>query len=76
MVPMMVISRLINPGSDTDSPFEYTLYDGASATIIAGPQPTAIFDNLGPGTYQVGSYLIEDARIDQETFLLLSLVLY
>ena len=46
------ISVELQPGTDTDTPLSYILYDGASTTIVAGPQPTAIFDNLAPGTYQ------------------------
>ncbi|HMB65050.1 MAG TPA: T9SS type B sorting domain-containing protein [Eudoraea sp.] len=41
------------PGSDTDTPFTFTLYDGGTATVVRPAQPTAIFDNLPPGTYQV-----------------------
>ncbi len=48
------ISVELQPGSDTDTPLTYTLYIGASTTPFRGPQATAIFDNLGPGTYQVG----------------------
>ena len=47
------ISVELLPGSDTDSPFTYVLYDGGTATVLAGPQSTAIFDNLAQGTYQV-----------------------
>ncbi|MEK6154957.1 T9SS type B sorting domain-containing protein [Flavobacteriaceae bacterium 3-367] len=47
------ISVELLPGSDTDTPFTFTLYDGGTATVVQGPQATAIFDNLGPGTYQV-----------------------
>ncbi len=47
------ISVELQPGTDTDTPFTYVLYDGGTATILAGPQPTSIFDNLTPGTYQV-----------------------
>ncbi|PRX54240.1 T9SS type B sorting domain-containing protein [Flagellimonas meridianipacifica] len=43
----------LQPGSDTDTPLSYVLYDGATTTIVAGPQPMALFDNLAPGTYQV-----------------------
>ncbi|WP_420602285.1 T9SS type B sorting domain-containing protein [Flagellimonas sp.] len=43
----------LQPGSDTDTPINYVLYDGASSTVLAGPQPSPIFDNLGPNTYQV-----------------------
>ncbi|MEM9076931.1 MAG: T9SS type B sorting domain-containing protein [Bacteroidota bacterium] len=42
----------LQPGSDTDTPLSYILYDGATTTIMAGPQPSALFDNLAPGTYQ------------------------
>lgn len=41
------------PGTDTDSPFTYVLYDGGTATVVLGPQATSLFDNLSPGTYQV-----------------------
>ncbi len=41
------------PGSDTDTPLSFILYDGSSTTVIAGPQASPIFDNLGPGSYQV-----------------------
>ena len=47
------ISVELQPGSDTDTPLSYILYDGASTTVIAGPQATAIFDNLSPNTYQI-----------------------
>ncbi|WP_422860345.1 T9SS type B sorting domain-containing protein [Flagellimonas sp. S174] len=47
------ISVELQPGSDTDTPLSFILYDGASSTIVAGPQPMALFDNLAPGTYQV-----------------------
>ncbi len=43
----------LQPGSDTDTPLSYILYDGASATVMAGPQASSIFDNLAPDTYQV-----------------------
>nr|WP_298927877.1 T9SS type B sorting domain-containing protein [uncultured Allomuricauda sp.] len=43
----------LQPGSDTDTPLSYILYDGASATVMAGPQPSPVFDNLTPNTYQV-----------------------
>ncbi|MEZ2416072.1 T9SS type B sorting domain-containing protein [Muriicola sp. E247] len=41
------------PGTDTDSPFSYVLYDGGTATVLQGPQGISLFDNLAPGTYQV-----------------------
>src|SRR5690606_34896544 len=40
-------------GTDTDGPFEYFLYVGNDTTPFAGPQNTAIFDELPPNTYQV-----------------------
>ncbi|MCL6272880.1 T9SS type B sorting domain-containing protein [Muricauda sp. 2012CJ35-5] len=43
----------LQPGSDTDTPINYILYDGASSTILAGPQASPIFDNLTADTYQV-----------------------
>ncbi len=43
----------LQPGSDTDTPLSYVLYDGATTTVLAGPQGSSVFDNLGPGTYQV-----------------------
>lgn len=43
----------LQPGSDTDTPLSFILYDGSSTTVIAGPQASPIFDNLGPGSYQV-----------------------
>lgn len=43
----------LQPGSDTDTPLRYILYDGASSTIIAGPQGSPVFDDLPPNTYQV-----------------------
>ena len=46
------ISVELLPGSDTDTPFTFTLYDGGTATVVRPAQPTAIFDNLPPGTYQ------------------------
>jgi len=46
------ISVELQPGSDTDTPFTFTLYDGGTATVVRAAQPTAIFDNLPPGTYQ------------------------
>lgn len=48
------ISVELNPLTATDGPFEYTLYIGGSAVPFIGPQATAVFDNLGPDTYQVG----------------------
>ncbi len=47
------ISVELAPGTDTDGPFEYVLYDGATANILAGPQGSSLFDNLSSGTYQV-----------------------
>lgn len=47
------ISVELQPGTDTDSPFTYILYDGGTATIVRGPQAIDLFDNLPPGTYQV-----------------------
>ncbi|SHG20556.1 T9SS type B sorting domain-containing protein [Flagellimonas flava] len=47
------ISVELQPGSDTDTPLSYILYDGASSTIMAGPQGSPVFDNLGQDTYQV-----------------------
>ena len=46
------ISVELLPGTDTDSPFTYILYDGGTATVVRAAQSTAIFDNLPPGTYQ------------------------
>ncbi len=46
------ISIELQPGTDTDSPFTFVLYDGATATVLYGPQASALFDNLPPGTYQ------------------------
>ncbi|MEP5617012.1 MAG: SprB repeat-containing protein, partial [Flavobacteriaceae bacterium] len=43
----------LQPGSDTDTPLSYILYDGATTNVIAGPQPSPVFDNLVPDTYQV-----------------------
>ncbi|WP_372944672.1 T9SS type B sorting domain-containing protein [Muriicola sp.] len=43
----------LQPGTDTDSPFTYVLYDGSTTTVLAGPQGSSLFDNLSPGTYQV-----------------------
>ncbi|WP_420319804.1 T9SS type B sorting domain-containing protein [Flagellimonas sp.] len=43
----------LQPGSDTDTPLSYVLYDGAGSTVLAGPQASPLFDNLGPNTYQV-----------------------
>lgn len=43
----------LQPGSDTDTPMSYILYDGAGSTVLAGPQASPLFDNLGPNTYQV-----------------------
>ena len=47
------ISVELQPGTDTDTPFTYVLYDGGTSTVLAGPQSTSIFDNLTPGTCQV-----------------------
>ena len=47
------ISVELQPGTDTDGPFTYTLYDGGSSTVVGGPQATALFDGLSAGTYQV-----------------------
>ncbi|UII75311.1 T9SS type B sorting domain-containing protein [Flagellimonas sp. HMM57] len=47
------ISVELQPGTDTDTPLSYILYDGASSTVIAGPQGSPVFDNLTPNTYQV-----------------------
>ncbi|NAS11422.1 T9SS type B sorting domain-containing protein [Poritiphilus flavus] len=47
------INVQLQPGTDTDSPFEYYLYIGASGTPLRGPQASALFDNLPPDTYQV-----------------------
>ena len=47
------ISVELQPGSDTDTPLSYILYDGSSSTIIAGPQGSPVFDDLPPNTYQV-----------------------
>ncbi|MCX2720386.1 T9SS type B sorting domain-containing protein [Lentiprolixibacter aurantiacus] len=41
------------PGSDTDSPFSYILYDGGTPTVVRPAQGSSLFDNLAPGTYQV-----------------------
>ncbi|QLG44061.1 T9SS type B sorting domain-containing protein [Costertonia aggregata] len=38
-------------GTDTDTPLSYFLYD--SGGLVAGPQTSATFDNLGPETYEV-----------------------
>src|SRR5690606_32158777 len=43
----------LQPGSDTDTPLSYILYDGSGSTIIAGPQGSPVFDDLPPNTYQV-----------------------
>ena len=43
----------LQPGTDTDTPLSFVLYDGATTTVLAGPQGSSVFDNLGPGTYQV-----------------------
>ncbi|MEZ4809087.1 MAG: T9SS type B sorting domain-containing protein [Allomuricauda sp.] len=47
------ISVELQPGSDTDTPLSYILYDGSGSTILAGPQGSSVFDNLLPNTYQV-----------------------
>lgn len=47
------ISVELQPGSDTDTPLSYILYDGATTTVLAGPQASPVFDNLAPDTYQV-----------------------
>jgi len=43
----------LQPGSDTDTPISYILYQGSTSNIIAGPQGSPVFDNLQPDTYQV-----------------------
>ena len=43
----------LQPGTDTDTPLSYFLYNGASATPLLGPQNSALFTGLAPGTYQV-----------------------
>ena len=47
------ISVELQPGTDTDGPFSYVLYDGASSTVVAGPQGNSLFDGLSSGAYQV-----------------------
>ena len=47
------ISVELQPGSDTDTPLSYILYDGSGSTIVAGPQGSPVFDDLPPNTYQV-----------------------
>ena len=47
------ISVELQPGSGTDTPLSYILYDGSSTTVLAGPQGSPVFDNLTPDTYQV-----------------------
>lgn len=47
------ISVELQPGTDTDTPLNYILYDGSGSTIIAGPQGSPVFDDLSPNTYQV-----------------------
>lgn len=47
------ISIELQPGTDTDGPFTYILYDGGTTTVLAGPQGASVFDDLAPGTYQV-----------------------
>ncbi|MFC4219729.1 T9SS type B sorting domain-containing protein [Flagellimonas marina] len=46
------ISVELQPGTDTDTPLNYILYDSSSA-IFAGPQGSPVFDDLPPDTYQV-----------------------
>ncbi len=46
------ISVELQPGTDTDTPIQYILYQGSSSTIVAGPQGSPVFDDLQPGTYQ------------------------
>ncbi len=46
------ISVELQPGTDTDTPLSYILYDSSSA-IFAGPQGSPVFDDLPPDTYQV-----------------------
>ncbi len=43
----------LQPGTDTDTPLTFTLYDGGTPTVVRPAQAPAIFDNLPPGTYQV-----------------------
>lgn len=43
----------LRPGTDTDAPFEYVLYQGSGNTVLAGPQASSLFDGLAAGTYQV-----------------------
>lgn len=40
-------------GTGTDTPFEFILYEGNTATVIEGPQDSPIFTDLAPGIYQV-----------------------
>lgn len=47
------ISVELQPGSDTDTPINYVLYQGSTSTVIAGPQGSPVFDDLQQGTYQV-----------------------
>ncbi|WP_318342613.1 T9SS type B sorting domain-containing protein [Flagellimonas baculiformis] len=47
------ISVELQPGTDTDTPLQFILYQGSSSTIVAGPQGSSVFDDLQPGTYQV-----------------------
>lgn len=47
------ISVELQPGSDTDTPINYVLYQGSTSNIIAGPQGSPVFDDLLPDTYQV-----------------------
>ncbi|MBO0322142.1 T9SS type B sorting domain-containing protein [Muricauda sp. CAU 1633] len=46
------ISVELQPGTDTDTPLSYILYD-SSLAIFAGPQGSPVFDDLPPDTYQV-----------------------
>ncbi len=47
------ISVELQPGSDTDTPINYVLYQGSTSNVIAGPQGSPVFDDLLPDTYQV-----------------------
>jgi len=47
------VNTELQPGTDTDTPLSYVLYDGATTTVLAGPQGSPLFDNLAPGIYQV-----------------------
>ena len=44
----------LQAGTDTDTPLQFVLYQGATTTIVEGPQASPVFDNLGPGDYQAG----------------------